>query len=384
MASLIRDERLAVLDGLRGISAPAVALFTHFQHFGGDPTNYPFNNRSVPHFFYLYSQFFVDLFFVLSGMIMTHRYLQPLGEGRVSGRDFFFLRLSRLYPIHLFGLLVCATVEWWLGFHQQPFVIYTCNDLYHFALHLTLTHLWFERGPAYNYPAWSICAEVFVYFLFYFAAAKRPKAFPLVSVLIVGVGVAMLSDHPLPLLNRNMARALVGFFMGSLVFLGLQQVDRAGHAAALGYGCLAFLGVIGLVSWGMGFNAFVGRDPLPYGLMLFPLLTTVCLTVRPIAVALSVRPLTFLGEISYALYLVHVPLQMITLAVANAHNWSLPTASAWFFFLYLVTILSLGTIAHYALERPARRWIRARFLTNARRAVVEAPAPAAVRAPFVL
>src|SRR5262252_1542846 len=106
------DHRLGALDGLRGLSALGIAVFFHFQHFGGDLAAYPLA-RHLP-FTWLYTHGFVlvDLFFVLSGIIFTYRYLAPVAEGKVTGRQFFLLRFSRLYPLHLLTLLFCAGVEW--------------------------------------------------------------------------------------------------------------------------------------------------------------------------------------------------------------------------------------------------------------------------------
>src|SRR5882724_2558590 len=124
--------RLAPLDALRGLAALAVPAFTHYQHFGGDRNAYPYNAVPAVHWLYVYSQFFVDLFFVLSGFVLTFRYFEPISAGRVDAREFFLLRFSRLYPLHALTLLTCAAVEWWLMAHHEAPVIYKQDDLYHF------------------------------------------------------------------------------------------------------------------------------------------------------------------------------------------------------------------------------------------------------------
>ena len=60
----------------------------------------------------------VELFFVLSGFILSHVYLESFGERRFRYPDFLWARLSRIYPVHLatlagLGLLVGAAA--WLG-----------------------------------------------------------------------------------------------------------------------------------------------------------------------------------------------------------------------------------------------------------------------------
>lgn len=93
-----RARRLAPLDTLRGGAALAVALFSHFQHFGGDKAGYPFMAVAPVAWLYQRSWLLVDLFFLLSGIVLTYRYLEPLARRQLDGREFFLLRLSRLYP----------------------------------------------------------------------------------------------------------------------------------------------------------------------------------------------------------------------------------------------------------------------------------------------
>jgi peptidoglycan/LPS O-acetylase OafA/YrhL len=261
------------------------------------------------------------------------------------------------------ALLVCAGVEWWLIAHHQAPVIYKQDDLYHFFLHLTFLHLLFEKGLAYNYPSWSVCAEVFVYCLFFlYAQRATTKSFPIACALTVALGVTVLTSWSLPLLNRNLARGMVGFFVGALLFQMTETFDRAGRSDRLGIGCLAaFIAVIALAQW-IGYDFWVGGDPLPYGLVLFPLLTVASLKCRPLAGLLSLRPLTFLGDISYAVYLSHVPMQMVILSVARARKLTIPTSSIWFFWAWLAALLCVGTVVHFALERPSRRWLRGRLM----------------------
>jgi peptidoglycan/LPS O-acetylase OafA/YrhL len=366
--------RLAPLDALRGFAALAVPTFTHFQHFGGDQSQYPYSGLALVHWFYVYSQFFVDLFFVLSGFVLTFRYLEPLSQKQIDGREFFFLRFSRLYPLHLLTLLVCATVAWSQMVQHQPPPIYPFDDIYHFFLHLTFLQLWFEHGLAYNYPSWSVCAEVFVYILFFFYARKRSAVLTAGAALTVFTGIAILAGASLPMLNRNMARAMVGFFMGVLAFQITVRFDRAGRGHAFGASALAaFVTIVGIANL-VGYDSWIGSDPLPYGLVLFPLLTVASLKVPPLSWVLSRRPLTFLGDISYAVYLSHVPLQMIALAWTRAHHVTIPTSSPWFFWVWIATLITVGTAVHYGFERPARRWLRRRLAEPVPASAVAAPA----------
>ena len=62
----------------------------------------------------------VELFFVLSGFILSHVYLKGFGEGRFKYADFLWARLARIYPVHvatLAGLALLALGATALGLH---------------------------------------------------------------------------------------------------------------------------------------------------------------------------------------------------------------------------------------------------------------------------
>lgn len=355
--------RVAPLDSLRGLAALAVAVFSHYQHFGGDHARYPFAATSWGVWLYGNAWFLVDFFFLLSGMVLTLRYLAPLGRGEVSSRSFFLLRLSRLYPLHLATLLVCAAVEWRLLAKKLPTLIYGNADLYHFFLNATYLQAgWFDYGWSYNGPSWSVSVEICAYALFFvFATRDAGKGYVARAVggVLLGLAIAR-SSWSLPFLNQNVSRGLVGFFLGSLLWLGLDALRRSGRGPAAGYGALvAFAGIV-LVSEAVGYKEFVGITPLPHALVIFPLIVVACLEVPLLCRVLSARPLRFLGDISYSVYMVHVPLQMVMLTALGGRPW--PTDRPWAFFAYAGAVVALATVSHRYLELPMQRRLRAAWL----------------------
>ena len=227
-------QRLAPLDALRGLAALGVSLFAHFAHFGGDKAKYPFNSLLAFHWVYKNAWLFVDLFFLLAGVVLTYRYLETIGSHALDGQKFFILRISRLYPLHVATLLVCAAVQWTCRARHQPTLIYpNNNDLYHFSLQLFYLHTFFEYGWSFNEPSWSVSGEVLVYVLFFLYARRERRQYVPLAALTVVVGIAAQSPGgALPIINALLGRALVGFFLGSLGYLGMRELDRRGHGVA--------------------------------------------------------------------------------------------------------------------------------------------------------
>src|SRR5690349_15370806 len=89
-------EFFGSLEGMRGLAAVGVVFYHTYWH-------WQLNNIS----FVRHSQLFVDLFFVISGFVISHIYSTRLR----SPNDFLafaLLRTARLYPLHLFTLLLIA------------------------------------------------------------------------------------------------------------------------------------------------------------------------------------------------------------------------------------------------------------------------------------
>lgn len=361
------SHRLQPLDAMRGVAALGVAFF-HYQHFGGDPKRYPWIDTEPATWLYARGWMLVDFFFLLSGIVFTYKYLETLSERKLPARQFFFLRMSRIYPLHVASLLVCAAVQWPLMVAKQPAIIYLHNDLYHFVLNLFfLQNGAFEEGYSYNGSSWSVATEVFAYVVFFGVTWRWGKQYLVGAtvVLLVALGVYKAQLN-YPFANETMARAVIGFFVGSLLFLAMHHAQKAGVVQKLAIFALVVLVAIAWMGHKAGYDAFVGgtgyRTAIPHVLGVFPLVIIAGLHVRPLAWVLSLRPLTYLGDISYSVYMLHVPVQMIMIRYMRAHGIEAPTEKPAFFLGFLVTLIVLAMLTHRFFEVPARGWLRRKLL----------------------
>jgi len=254
------DHRLGALDGLRGLSALGVAAFFHYQHFGGDRATFPLAGHVPFRWLYMHGLVLVDLFFVLSGIIFTYRYLGPVAEGKVTGRQFFLLRFSRLYPLHLLTLLFCAGVQWTLLWQHRAPVVYEHAGLYDFVLQALYLHVAFFGGWAFNAPTWSVASEILAYCSFFLLASRQRKRYVTTSVVICLVALWIQSTAGstaggLLMINGSLARGLLGFYLGSLGFLAMQKLKAAGHPALMGRACVAVSVVVVVLGYRFGYDA---------------------------------------------------------------------------------------------------------------------------------
>jgi peptidoglycan/LPS O-acetylase OafA/YrhL len=95
------NRRLPSLTSLRGIAALWVVLY----HYCGTAQYFP-NLDITPHSYLISKGYLaVDMFFMLSGLVMTHVYYRSQSIGR-HYRGFLAARVARLYPLHIFILLL--------------------------------------------------------------------------------------------------------------------------------------------------------------------------------------------------------------------------------------------------------------------------------------
>ncbi|MFC5408187.1 acyltransferase family protein [Larkinella bovis] len=179
-------KRFHILDGFRGLFALLVAIY----HFAPGP-GYIGHTLFISH-----ASYFTDFFFVLSGFVIYYNY----NELKFTGIKVFLVkRFLRLYPLHIFMLLVFLLVE--LGkmvlydlipFENPPF---DRNDLMAFISHLFLVQSY--GMPTYwgcwNAPSWSISAEFFSYFVFCFTIifVRKLAYYSKISFYLIFSGLAL-------------------------------------------------------------------------------------------------------------------------------------------------------------------------------------------------
>lgn len=327
--------RLARLDGLRGVAACVVAFGYHARDL------FDWNALAaigpVLGWFYNWGWTFVDLFFLISGYIFAHVYLP--GERLVQPgavRDFAVARIARLYPLHLVMLIVCAAAFW-----QAPE-----NTLLAFGAHLVMAQAFVEPvAKTFNWPAWSISIEVVCYVLFAIGAAggrARMMRLTLAAAVTGALLIALVGKPGGPLASDLLSRGLLGFFTGQLLW------HYRARLAMVPAWLLGALIVGGLVVMQGPYSVL-----LPLGLMVWPAALLLALRLP----LLENRVMLWLGDRSYAIYLVHLPLIQIVVAqtglLAGGAAFVLAVNLA-----FIAMVLALSELSFRLIEHPARTAIR--------------------------
>lgn len=313
----------------------------------------------------------VDLFFILSGFIISHVHYSDFdgGDKREAFRKFMALRFSRIYPIHIavlaiLGAVVLAFPRLTDGFAPAAF------SGFNFVCNVFLVQTWVipvvpsdMRGPgwSWNGPAWSLSAEWLLYLLFPFLIQGLKKIEGHHHMLLAGACLlainGLFSFYEITL--AGLPGAMTEFAAGCTIYLALHRIE---HRFARWNLCAA-----------LGLAALVPAILVP-GLELlapaacFVLIAGIAYGTGPITQLLATRFSVLLGEVSLSLYLIHWPLLQIWQHLL--HSGSDPADHLDAAYVgYLAGICLLAFLVHRWFEVPTRTWCRKALL----RVVAQAP-----------
>lgn len=360
--------QLPQLTFTRFIAASVVLIFH------GAQSTYPFTVYPG-RYLTQYGHIAVIYFFILSGFILTITYQSALERTGVLNRGQFWLaRFSRIFPLYFVALLMTVYV-------QKTFYNASVTPTQLLAS-TGLVQAWFPAlVTTLNGPGWSLSVEAFFYALF-------PLLFPVLTTLSnrvltillgiswgSGVGLFYVLVNQLKPINLSPEEYhnliyyspwvhLATFVNGCISGLLFWRYVRK-HAPSPGCNQLSWilllLGVIGLI-------VIVPNDSLmayAQGGMLAPVfilfITGLGLQNNGLLSRLfSWRPLVYLGEISYGLYILQMPViwlfkKIDPLSLGDTFQRDIFTFGT----LFLVTIL-----CYHLIERPAQTYIRNRWYTK--------------------
>jgi peptidoglycan/LPS O-acetylase OafA/YrhL len=347
-------DKLLGLELLRFTSALAV-LFFHYRHFAHLAGMGPVGRTTVPFYsllrpLYEYGQYGVQVFWGISGYIFFWKYGAAIHAKAVAARDFFWLRFSRLYPLHIATLTAVIVLQ---AVHRHVAgsnFIYPTEDAGLFLRQLFLATDWGTQSPfSFNGPIWSISAEVAVYAGFFLLMRLfAPTLMLCAAVIAAGLGLQLAG------LDWVSIACATYFFAGGLAAL-LRPKSAKPAAAALG----------GLIALCIATGTLGDRDKLPTILLLAVPCLLVILTRDWPFLARWQKQVQFAGNLTYSSYLLHFPLQLTLAILVAASGIVPPLTSPWFLAAYLGVTLGAAALSYHRFERPAQRWIRQRALNRA-------------------
>jgi peptidoglycan/LPS O-acetylase OafA/YrhL len=318
----------------------------------------------------------VDVFFVISGYLITSVILREMNAGVFSVWSFWTRRIRRIFPAVLLVVALSLAV-FWLVFPPQYYLELGRSAL---AQTMFISNILFWRESGYFDAAahfqpllhtWSLSVEeqfyvifpVFLIFITRFFANRRFRILLGISTGSLALSVWGATADPSGAFYLLPTRA---WELGIGCMLAFAIINRKSPPvqSPLASELLAGLGMLGLVLTVFGFDR---TTPFPSYRALLPCLSTAliiwvnCDRRTIVGKVLAVRPLVFLGLISYSLYLWHWPVLVLERALM------LETPSVPEKLGAIVVSGLLAWLTYRFVETPVRRNIT--FFTNRRLAL---------------
>ncbi len=303
-----------------------------------------------------------DLFFILSGFCLAQAFARQADAGASGYASLVWRRMIRIYPLHLLaigvmGLLMLAAGG--VGAAPRTDVF----DPAGLVANLLMLHAWGVLPTvSWNFPSWAASAEWFALLifpaLFWLALKGFSRAWIAVAAAAALFAAMFLAADARGVLFTDMT-AQIGVLRTIPAFLLGAGLYRLGCERSLPKG------------WGAGLAGAAGlwivlacelRLPDLYiwpafGALVFGLAETAKHGPSVFGSAALVK----LGRLAYAIYMVHLPVD-----IAYYHGLSRlmgPPAGAmvWAVWLGVFPVIGLvALLAHYGVEQPAARWLERR------------------------
>lgn len=327
------------LQGLRGIAVLAVFAF----HLGVVPGGW----------------LGVELFFVLSGFLITLLVLNDIDGRRFHFRDFYLRRFARLMPAAVIAITLTCVAAATLAINTERTLRAGFASLFYFANWAEVAnwpmgafgHMWSLSIEEQFYVVWPLAA------LLLMRAARRSWQTQVIVVVAVVIVIAtwriwMVTTQPdwYGHLYYGSGSRGIALLLGCAAGLAIHGTD--GQLRRLSPEWLVLTALTVVLAF-MGMTSIQAPATWLGMILLFDLVTILVLlgSLNPLSVTrkiLSIRPLVYIGDISYSLYLWHSPVIYIAMRALEG-----PVRYA----VQLAGPFVLAALSYHALEQPVRGWV---------------------------
>ncbi|MET3034928.1 acyltransferase [Chryseobacterium sp. NRRL B-14859] len=293
----------------------------------------------------------VSYFFILSGFIMIVAYHK---KEKIEFFDYYKNRFARIYPLYVLGLLLYLVTR------------YSNLSAYKGILYLLGLQSWIPgEAMILNFPGWSISVEFLFYLIFpvlynHFYS-KGNKSVWVITVIIwvitqvfsnlyVGSSYYMgphteshefLYYFPLMHINEFLAGNLAGIFFVK-------------HCSPKNYDVPVVLLFI-LILLSLIFVPLFYHNGL-MAVLFIPLIILISRNNGALTHLFSLKPLEYLGEASYAVYITHIPVLYI---VREVLKWRWPSLDIdCIFWIYMGILILTSVLFYQYIEKPMRNYLK--------------------------
>ena len=357
-----QQHHIHALTGIRFVAALGVFVQHMLGRLGITTFGWPFGDGGV------------TFFFVLSGFILTYVYSDRLTSYRDLPR-FYFTRWARIWPLHMVTLLL-----WVFFFFTLTYIFKNADPFRKLVVNALLLQSWvpsYRWSFAYNGVSWSISTEAFFYFMFPLLVLKSGRFWIKYLVLTIAIAIYILTVNAYadainqtgwasvdPLMHCFPLVRLFEFMTGMAVgYLFLAKPNLASSKRNIWKDSLIEFGAIGLL-----LAYYYWQFHYPRTVELSQVFTVVLVKIGPVffyAILIFLfshtrgivgrlmgsRIMVYLGEISFAFYMIHF---LIINVMSGYHFAPMPQFHGGLLVAALTFSLASASLLYHFVEIPAK------------------------------
>jgi len=323
--------RYLELDALRGIAAVMVVFFHYSVRYGQ-----LYSYQVEPLFKFDIGLYGVQLFFIISGFAISLTL-----EKTTHAVDFMVSRFSRLYPAYWAGVILTFAVVYWFSLPGREVDIKTA------VINMTMLQTWFNYSNVdgvYWTLTVELCFYLIMWFLFAIKAMHRINVIALFWLLLI-IGYGFVEKNGIYSIHWAVKLLLLlnhgALFIAGIMFFRIMHAEKLADY-------LIILLCLAAEYYLFGELAYLIAV---YFLVFF-------LFSKNYLRFIAIKPLVFLGTISYSLYLIH---QNIGYVIINAMRKADALNSFNVIVLPLMASIFLAALMQRYIEKPSLTFVRNRW-----------------------
>ncbi|MFM7177380.1 MAG: acyltransferase family protein [Bacteroidota bacterium] len=356
----LKSNRLENIQVLRAIAALMVCAF-HLQYLFISPGDVkPFPNGEMG----------VQVFFIISGLIMYHTTRNGEGIPQKSAWSFAFNRIIRIVPLYLLVTFVYVAddISWQYLNENINRIVKTV---------FFIPQMTDSIGPKYGYPlldvGWTLNYEMFFYFIFFVSLLFGRLAYRILlsMFLIIGVLIPFIfiggfdpaytsfKDYPISIFNMFCNPMVLLFSSGVVLGMLMDRLEWSKNMLVSGFVISTLLFIIHVIGI-LGLHVNIYTDLL----FIFPWIFFAAMCDKSRVFVFQIRGLTTVGDASYSLYLWH-PIVFAYLRLF-AERLSLPYMDfPWISFIIgMIAAVFVAHISFTQIESRVTPWLKSKWIVK--------------------
>ncbi|MGV0919497.1 acyltransferase family protein [Empedobacter falsenii] len=302
----------------------------------------------------------VGFFFILSGFVLALNYEKKVIDNpNFDKKKFYIARIARIYPLHVLTFCVMlpfVIINVWQGYFHWDIA---GANLFLLQSYIPVKDFYFSI----NNVSWSISTELFFYFMFPFYVIWLHKFPKLKYVLLLIIPIIIFAE---PYFRTNMKLEKAIFYINPIVrsfdfILGIItcQIYKKIKDTPINFskGTLIEIAAITVLAIFFYFHSDVARAfryGIYYWIPMVGIVLIFALQKGLFSRILQLKSLVYLGEISFAFYMIH----MIVIKYGNQYLSKINDFQKIGIYFVIALILSALTFEYF--EKPVAKWIKSK------------------------